>query len=62
METINEVSAQTYYLPFQVIASLILALGGFLVGLILAWISWGHNKARVRKIQAKNAELKARLG
>ena len=60
-ETINEINAQTYYLPYQVIASLILALGGFFVGLILAWIIWGHNKARAAAVQAKNEELKARL-
>lgn len=53
-ESLIDSEALSYYLPLQVLASLLLALIPLLIGLFLAWLIWGHNKRRVIKFKREN--------
>ena len=59
MEVINDTGAHTFYLPYQILASSLLALAGFLIGLLLAWIILGRYRSRVTQQEKRNAELRA---
>jgi len=60
-EVVNETGALSYYLPHQIIASLIIALLPLLIGMFLAWLIWGRRKNRVFEMEKSNAELTARI-
>lgn len=55
------VNAQTFYLPYQVMASLLLALVGVTLGALFAWIFWGHGKRKFVKLERENVKLKEKL-
>jgi len=60
-ETITEISAHSYYLPYQLLASFLLASAGMIVGLLLAWMLWGNRKSQVEMMKIRKEKLAAEL-
>jgi tryptophan-rich sensory protein len=60
-ETYSDALAHDYYLPYQLIASLLWAVLFILAGLALAWLIWGQCRRHLEAIKARNLRLQAEV-
>lgn len=56
------IGPKIYYLLFQITASLLIAVIGIVIGLLVAWLIWGRRKWRIIEAEKRIAELNALLG
>ncbi len=54
---INDLDTDRFYLFHQLTASLLIALAGMLLGLLIAWLLLGRNKRLLKQVQLENQRL-----
>ena len=50
--------AHNFYLPFQILASSVLAVFFWLIGLLLAWLIWGRSKRQAIELDKENSKFR----